>query len=109
MNFRSWLKKGLMVTAMLMLTIMPAKAQEAFTIDDYDITINVEENGALHIQETLMLDFSQYRHGFYRNIPTSYSMTWMIDGKSVEKNYYFPVTDIQCGGQNVRLIMTVRV
>lgn len=103
MNFRSWLKKGLMVTAMLMLTIMPAKAQEAFTIDDYDITINVEENGALHIQETLMLDFSQYRHGFYRNIPTSYSMTWMIDGKSVEKNYYFPVTDIQCGGTKCSL------
>ena len=46
MNFRSWLKKGLMVTAMLMLTIMPANAQEAFTIDDYDITIYVEENGA---------------------------------------------------------------
>lgn len=103
MKFGSWIKKGLLTAFMLMFAVMPTNAQEAFTIDDYDVTINVEENGALHIQETLMLDFSQYRHGFYRNIPTSYSMSWVIDGKSVDKDYYFPVTDISCGGTKCSL------
>ncbi len=97
MKLKSIASKLLLGIGLLALCVMPINAQEAFTIEDYDVTMNVEENGMIHIQETLILDFNEYRHGFYRNIPTKYDMTWMIDGKSVDKSYYFPVKDIDCG------------
>lgn len=82
---------------MMISMIQPINAQEAFTIEDYDIQIDINEDGSYKIEETLLLDFTQYRHGFYRSIPTKYEMNWLIDGKTVQKEYFFPVRDIRCG------------
>ena len=89
--------------ACLVAFMQPVKAQEAFIIDDYDIQIQIEENGKMKIQETLLLDFSKYRHGFYRSIPTHYTMNWMIEGEAVNKEYFFPVSDIDCGNTTCSL------
>lgn len=79
--------------------ITPAKAQEAFTVEDLKIVMQVEEDGTYLIEERYTLDFTQYRHGFYRTIPTKYEMQWTDEnGNSKTKNYYFPIDQISCGG-----------
>lgn len=90
--------KIMMISLIMMVSVVqPVSAQEAFTIEDYDIQIDINEDGTYQIEETLLLDFTQYRHGFYRSIPTKYEMNWLIDGKTVQKDYFFPVRDIRCG------------
>lgn len=86
--------KIMMLFLMLFATPVNLKAQEAFIIDDYDISMIVDESGAIHVQETLQLDFNEYRHGFYRNLPTTYHMNWNINGDSISKDYFFPIKNI---------------
>ena len=62
----------LLCVTLLSAMILPISAQEAFTVDHLAITIDVEEDGTYLVKESYLLDFSQYRHGFYRNIPTKY-------------------------------------
>lgn len=75
------------------------KAQEAFTIDDLHVDIVVSEDGSYQVQETYTMDFKQYRHGFYRTIPTVYDMKWTDSetGSILDKRYFFPVSNINCG------------
>lgn len=78
--------------------ILPTKAQEAFTVEDLTIVMQVEEDGTYLVEEHYTLDFSRHRHGFYRTIPTKYEMQWVDDnGNSKTKNYYFPIDQISCG------------
>lgn len=85
--------KGVLAFLFSILLLAPTNihAQERFDIDQYDIHIKVNENGTLNITEIIEMDFSQYAHGFYRNIPVKYEMNWAELGK---KTYYFPVSDI---------------
>ena len=46
------------------------KAENDFTIQNYDININVNENNVLDIKETIHVYFYNRRHGIYRTIPT---------------------------------------
>ncbi|MCI8850814.1 MAG: DUF2207 domain-containing protein [Erysipelotrichaceae bacterium] len=88
----------LLCVTLLSAMILPTSAQEAFTVDHLAITIDVEEDGTYLVKESYLLDFTQYRHGFYRNIPTKYEMEWTDEkGGSQTKNYYFPIDDISCG------------
>lgn len=72
------------------------QAAEAFVIDNVHIEMKVHEDGSMDIVETYQLNFSEYRHGFYRTIPTTYHQTWEMDGSPVEKSYYFPISKITC-------------
>lgn len=77
-------------------SITPISAQEAFTIEEANVVMDVHEDGSIDIKETYELDFQQRRHGFYRNIPSAYDMKWTIKGKTTSKKYYFPVKNITC-------------
>lgn len=78
--------------------LLPVKAQEAFTIEDLFIRMQVEEDGTYLVEEHYTLDFSQYRHGFYRTIPSKYEMKWTDEkGIATNKSYYFPIDHISCG------------
>ncbi len=46
---------------------------ENFTIEQYDIDINVGENRVYTINERLLLNFTTPSHGFYRSIPYKYN------------------------------------
>lgn len=98
------MKKGYRILAAILCMIavfmmpLPVSAQEAFTIEDLDITMKVHEDGTYDIEEVYTLDFSEYRHGFYRTIPTRYEMKWTDeDGNADYQNYYFPIDHISCG------------
>lgn len=71
------------------------KAQEKFDITNYDITMIVHEDGSIDIDEKIDMEFDQYAHGFYRNIPVRYDMNW---GEMGNKTYYFPVSNIDVHG-----------
>lgn len=82
----------------LFLPVVPVSAREAFTIEELDITMQIQEDGTYEIQEVYTLDFSEYRHGFYRTIPTRYEMKWTDkNGNAEHKSYYFPIDDVSCG------------
>lgn len=79
--------------------ITPTHAQEAFTIDQLQIAMRIEADGTYYVEEEYTLNFTEYRHGFYRTIPTKYEMKWTDEAsKDVKyRNYYFPVDHISCG------------
>jgi len=78
--------------------IQPVAAKEAFTIEHLEISMMVQEDGTYDITEEYTLNFSEYRHGFYRTIPTKYEMQWTDEnGNADYKNYYFPIDHISCG------------
>lgn len=77
---------------------LPVFAQEAFTIEDLKIYMQIQEDGSYHISEEYTMDFTQQRHGFYRTIPTTYEMKWTdeVTGEIDARNYYFPIHDVEC-------------
>lgn len=95
-KWRQWLMMLLMCSGIF---LVPTQAQEAFTIDDLHITMRVEEDGTYYVEEAYQLHFTEYRHGFYRTIPTKYEMQWTAAGSDEVQyhNYYFPIDDISCG------------
>ncbi|MDR0650774.1 MAG: DUF2207 domain-containing protein [Candidatus Peribacteria bacterium] len=40
-----------------------------YTIHKYDIEMDLHEDGAMEVQETIEVNFSEARHGIYRTIP----------------------------------------
>ena len=51
-----------------------ARAQEYFTIKQYDVTVKVNKDASLDIDEIIQLHFTQPRHGIYRLIPFKYRL-----------------------------------
>ncbi|MGH9026643.1 MAG: DUF2207 domain-containing protein [Acidimicrobiia bacterium] len=64
--------RGLAATAVAALALLiGAGVANAEQIDDYDVTIDVQKNGDLVIEETIVWDFFPFsKHGILRNIPT---------------------------------------
>ena len=89
-----YLKKVFVLLLCLFVFASPlhVQAQENFNIDNYSVEIQVNEDGSLNVHEKIDMTFTDYVHGFYRNIPIKYNMNWGDMGK---KTYYFPVYDIE--------------
>ena len=87
------------VMAVLLLTGMSGvslNASEAYTVENLDITIHVQEDGRLLVSEAYDLNFNYYRSSFVRTItPTCHVPIQTVEG-IVYRDYYFPITDIQC-------------
>ncbi|WP_195268190.1 DUF2207 domain-containing protein [Eubacterium sp. 1001713B170207_170306_E7] len=99
------MKKKLPVLAALILLlalVFPGTglAREYFTIDSYDVTMNVQENHAYDVNEKINVTFSQPRHGIYRYIPYSGSFYRDIDGKATETSYNARVSNIRVSGSD---------
>ena len=56
-------------------------SSEGFYIEDYDVQMSVSEEGVYTIQETIKTNFTQYKHGIFREIPTSMTVR-RADGSS---------------------------
>ncbi len=91
-------KIKMMIIAIFCLCIpflqMNVQAKEAFYIENLDIQMYVQENGLLKITEIYDLYFHSPKRGFYRTIPSSYEMTWNLEGQVVKKNYFFPIRNV---------------
>jgi uncharacterized membrane protein len=49
-----------------------AQSTDAWQIDSFDANILVEEDATLLVQEKISVDFNEYRHGIFRDIPYVY-------------------------------------
>lgn len=87
-----------LIVLMLFVFYMPinVKAEEGFDIEHYDVQIVVDEDGTYHVTETLDVHFTEMLHGIYLQIPSYYpEVTWEIDGKTVTRDYNFPITNVR--------------
>lgn len=97
------MKKFLKV-AVLMLFVLCSipleniNAADTHEIDTLNIQMDVAEDGSIVVTEKYSIYFYAQQHGFYRVIPTNYDMQWTVDNEVVKESYYFPVSNITCGG-----------
>ena len=80
----------------LLLSMFPytASAKEAYTIENLNITIRVQEDGKLLVQEDYDLNFNYYRSTFVRNITSTYHVPTTTDQGVIYRDYYFSVRDL---------------
>lgn len=89
------------VSVSFVISMMPISAQAArqsrdIVIENMDIHMDVHEDGTIDVVEKYRVNFSRPMHGFFRNIAEKYTMEWEIDGKKVKRDYFFPITNIEC-------------
>lgn len=65
-----------------------------YTIESYNVDVNVNEDHIFDITETIATDFSTYKHGIYRDIPTDATVYWNIDGDTVSHTYRMKIRNI---------------
>lgn len=66
--------KRLLANIFFVLVITGAKAQEAFTINNYEISLKVNKDASLDVSETIYVHFTEPRHGIIRKIPFKYQI-----------------------------------
>ena len=83
------------------------KAQEYFTIKQYDVSIKVNRDASLDIAEKIDVHFTEPRHGIVRKIPFKYEIQPLAPGaekaeRQLESNGYTRtmVEDIKVSGWN---------
>lgn len=84
----------LVTTLLLSLSFSAVNASEDVVITSFDITMDVDENGLIHVDQKIDTQFNIYGHGIYAYLPQSYSMTWDLEGQTYERSYYFPIRDV---------------
>ena len=65
-----------------------------YTIQGYDILVDVGGNNVLNVTEKITADFTTPTHGIYRDIPVVVSPTWVINGATVRRTYNISVTNV---------------
>lgn len=78
----------------------PARADDGgFTIPEYDVKIVISDSGVYDVTETITVNFKEPRHGIYRDIPLSGTMTWRdCRGAPMSTDYVAQVADIDVAG-----------
>lgn len=98
------MKKSLLSLILILLTIIisvgwvsTAHAQEQEVIQDFAVSIQINQDTSINVEETIVYDFgAQQRHGIYRNIPYKY--------KARGGNYSLDISDVKVSGDSGRAI-----
>lgn len=60
-----------------------------YTIDNFDVQIDINEDGSAQIEENISVDFVEPRHGIYRDIPLMYQSSYItIDNIASNRNIH---------------------
>jgi uncharacterized membrane protein YgcG len=92
MIMKKWMLSLLLVLVLLPITNL--SADNGYVVENYDINIIVGLDGKYQIDEKIVVNFLEPRHGIYRTIPTLYTMNWGSDGQDDIRSYNFPVVGI---------------
>lgn len=68
------MKKLFVLLFCLLLIAQFAVAQEYFTISQYDVSVKVNKDASLDVDETINANFDAPRHGIFRKIPYKYQL-----------------------------------
>lgn len=74
-----------------------ASAENEYTIDSYDVDIDVNEDNVLEITETIQVNFLTEKHGIVRDIPRVNNITRQ-DGSS--SSIRAKISDVRCSDPN---------
>ncbi|MGL5541100.1 MAG: DUF2207 domain-containing protein [Erysipelotrichaceae bacterium] len=94
MKTLKFLSSLLLVGLCFLTSFEEAKAAETFTIQDYNIEMEVHQNGVFDLQESLDVNFFEPSRGIYRSIPTFYSVDLEDEGGIVKRDFFFPIRNI---------------
>ncbi|MDE3213644.1 MAG: DUF2207 domain-containing protein [Bacteroidota bacterium] len=64
--------KKILAILVSFLSLGSARAQEAFTITHYNVTVKVNQDASMDIREDIRVHFTEPRHGIIRKIPFKY-------------------------------------
>lgn len=90
------MKNILLLLFFSLLIAMGAYAQGGYIIKQYTVVVKVNKDASLDITETILVDFSESRHGIYRMIPFKYALAPLPAGtekadRQLESNGYAQV------------------
>lgn len=77
---KSRLLWSLLLTLLFSLVAPCINAQEFFTIKKYDVSIDVNKDASLDIEESIFVNFISERHGIFRFIPYVYQLQSVPSG-----------------------------
>lgn len=85
--------KSLLIIVILFMTVF-LYAGEGFNIEKIHVTIQVMENGVLDINESILANFYQNKHGIFRNIPIEGVSTIKINGKDIAYVWKLAISNV---------------
>lgn len=71
-----------------------------YTTQSFDTRVQVQQNHAYQVTETIKVHFNEPRHGIYRYIPTSGTFYRQINGKQTATDYHARVKNVSVDGKN---------
>lgn len=77
----SAMKKLFLNFFLLLFFSVGASAQEYFTINQFDVNVQVNKDASLDITEKIIVDFTTSRHGIFREIPYEYKVQRLPKGE----------------------------
>lgn len=84
----------LFISFFLLLMPLSAKA-ENFTIEDYNIDIEVKESNVYKITEKISVHYTHSSHGIIRGIPIKNENIRKIDGKEIKTKFKAKISDVK--------------
>lgn len=73
-------------------------ADEAFTTEAFNVTIDLKEDNTMWVTEEISVDFVMPRHGLYRYIPYTGTATLMVDGEIQTHKADMKIENLQVTG-----------
>ncbi|MEO6682621.1 MAG: DUF2207 domain-containing protein, partial [Ginsengibacter sp.] len=74
------MKRFVLHIILVFFSVVSVKAQEAFTVQNYDIKVNVNQDASVNVTETIDVNFTQPRHGIIRAFLYRYPISELIKG-----------------------------
>ncbi|HWQ78882.1 MAG TPA: DUF2207 domain-containing protein [Anaerovoracaceae bacterium] len=88
------------VTVLFCLNITFASAAESYVTRDYDVQMDVYKDNSFVVTEDIKVEFTEPRHGLFRNIPYKGTTVRQIEGKTVLQKYKIKITDVYVEDQD---------
>ena len=79
------------------------RAQEYYTITQYDVTIRVNKDASLDISEKIHVHFTEPRHGIIRKIPYKYEV------QPLPANAQKADRQLESGGHTTTMVEDIKV
>lgn len=83
-NFKVRSIKGILIT-LFIISAIPLGYSQGFSVENYSVEIHISPKGYFDVVERYDITFSQYKHGIYRDIQTSYTID-DIEGKPEKRD-----------------------
>ena len=90
----------LFILVIIAIVMIPglAFADEGYDINNYDVHFQIEENGELAVQERIVLDYLEYRHGFYYQQLYAGTAYYQYQGEAKELRYKHDIKHFDVAG-----------